>query len=90
MTAFDDGGGPALYVAGNRVVAGVGSRGFLSGWNGSAWSALGTEVNVILVGSLAVFDDGSGSALYLGGWFSTPDGLSRPGVARWGRPSECP
>ena len=46
-------------------------------WDGSAWSALsgpsGTGVER-LVYALAVFDDGSGPALYAGGYFTTAGG----------------
>ena len=55
-------------------------------WDGSAWSALsgpsGTGVDSSVI-ALAVFDDGTGPALYAGGWFSTAGGVTVNRVARW-------
>ena len=36
-----------------------------------------------LVSALTVFDDGSGPALYVGGWFSTAGGVSANRIAKW-------
>ena len=61
----------SLYVGGNLVAAGGEAVNHVARWNGSAWTAmpagngfLGTSVD-----SSLVFDDGSGPALYLGGYF---------------------
>src|SRR6185503_15053849 len=71
LTVFDDGSGPALYAVINWDEN-------IRRWNGSTWPPLGSgflcdgsgcgspEVN-----ALAVFDDGSGPALYAGGAFNT-------------------
>ena len=63
MIVFDDGSGPALYVAGDFTwVAGVPARNVVR-WDGSSWSAVGNGVSDSLT-TLAVFDDGTGPALY--------------------------
>ncbi len=63
-------------------------------WDGTEWSALegpsGTGVRRILwdtdigrVYSLAVYDDGTGLALYVGGRFATAGGITVNKIARW-------
>jgi hypothetical protein len=51
-------------------------------WNGSSWSDLGSGVlgNVF---ALRTFDDGNGSALYAGGFFSTAGGVAVSRIAKW-------
>ena len=55
-------------------------------WDGTAWSALsgpsGTGVDGP-VNALAVFDDGTGPALYAGGDFTTAGGVASDNVAAW-------
>ncbi|TVQ64173.1 MAG: hypothetical protein EA378_00100, partial [Phycisphaerales bacterium] len=74
MAVFDDGSGPALYAGGVFTTAGGVEVNRVARWNGSTWSALegpsGIGVNGT-VRALAVYDDGSGPALYAGGYFST-------------------
>ena len=68
LTVFDDGGGQALYVGGKFTNAGGVPADGLARWNGSTWSAVGTEMPVSVdVRALTVFDDGTGPALYAGG-----------------------
>ena len=85
---YDDGSGPALYLAGSFSLAGdVSSRGIVR-WDGSAFSAVGGG----LEGSgraLAVHDDGSGLALYVGGRFDQAGGVAAANVARRTDPTEC-
>ncbi|MBI1851100.1 MAG: hypothetical protein HYR85_12220 [Planctomycetes bacterium] len=84
MAVFDDGTGPALYVGGDIQVAGGMPMSNIVRWNGSAWSAVGEglgPVGAVIVTALIAFDDGSGPALYAGGYFGT-NGL-RHGVVRW-------
>ena len=55
-------------------------------WNGSAWEALGTGMNVsasYYVWALGAFDDGGGEDLYAGGSFTTAGGISVTKLARW-------
>jgi hypothetical protein len=86
MVVFDDGTGEALYVGGTVVTAGGRYVGLIARWDGTSWSPLtgplGTGVDDT-VADLAVFDDGSGPALYAGGWFEHVDGIAAQGVARW-------
>ncbi len=51
-------------------------------WDGAAWSRLGGQFNGSVV-ALAVFDDGSGPALYAGGRFRSYAGQTIGGLARW-------
>jgi hypothetical protein len=73
---YDDGSGPALYVAGDFTLAGGLSANRVAKYNGQQWSALGSGFQQ-QVSVLAVFAPAGGSAsLYAGGAFSG-------GVARW-------
>jgi hypothetical protein len=80
LAAFDDGTGPALYVGG--AFRGPGSN--IARWDGSGWSPVGAGMDGP-VGSLVVFDDGSGAgpALYAAGDFTTADGVTVNNIARW-------
>jgi len=84
LLTYDDGSGIALYVAGFFTNAGGGgplaSR--VARWNGTAWSVLGSGVSSS-ARALASFDDGSGPALYLGGFHTTAGGIAAPNIARW-------
>jgi len=86
MTVWDDGSGPALYVGGHFRTAGGVPAHNLARWDGSSWSAVGTPGGAGLDGDvydLAVYDDGTGPALYAGGFFEHADGVTARGVARW-------
>ena len=85
LAVFDDGSGPALYAAGTFGSAGGGSANRIAKWDGTSWSALGLGVGVLddRVECLAVFDDGSGPALYAGGVFSTAGGAPANNIAKW-------
>jgi hypothetical protein len=90
MTVFDDGSGPALYVAGTFTHAESTLVNYIARWDGTAWSALTTEGGGGLsrgvngpVFALAVYDDGSGPALYVGGAFSMAGGMPAQRVAKW-------
>ncbi|MBX3322948.1 MAG: hypothetical protein KF757_08155 [Phycisphaeraceae bacterium] len=90
LTVFDDGSGPALYAGGGFATAGGVTVNRVAKWNGSSWSALagpsgtGTGPSGFLnVEALSVFDDGSGSALYVGGQYTTAGGVVVNGIARW-------
>jgi hypothetical protein len=83
LAVFDDGGGPTLYAGGGFFAAGGVAASNIARWNGSAWSALGSGVGGGSVNALAVFDDGSGPALYVGGSFSSAGGVPATGIARW-------
>jgi hypothetical protein len=87
LAVFDDGSGPALYAAGCFDNAGgVPAVGVARG-DGTQWSALGGGISVVYGGAIArvlhVFDDGSGAALYVGGWFDTAGGITVNHIAAW-------
>jgi hypothetical protein len=86
LTVFDDGTGPALYAGGLFTTAGGVAASHIAKWNGSTWSALGSGMSggtPTYVGALTVFDDGSGSALYAGGNFTSAGGVAANYIARW-------
>jgi hypothetical protein len=87
MIEFDDGTGSSLFVAGRFTAAGKHPVSNIACWDGSAWSQLadsgGEGITGSWVNALAVFDDGTGSALYVGGPLTQAGGVSVTGVARW-------
>ena len=86
---FDDGSGPALYVGGAFSTAGGTDAHSIARWDGHQWSPLaGPQGQGVFgadnsVSALAVFDDGGGPALYIGGSFNEVGGVVASGVARW-------
>ena len=93
LAVFDDGGGPALYVGGLFQQAGGVPVNFIARWDGAAWSPLaGTTLLQVGGGptSLAVFDDGSGPALYAGGSFSEAQLGAGNRIAKWNGQSWSP
>ncbi|MGD8454012.1 MAG: immunoglobulin domain-containing protein [Phycisphaerae bacterium] len=85
MTVFDDGSGPALYLAGDFVYDhfGIAEEGIVR-WNGTEWQAIPSvlsSLDEILV--MTVFDDGDGPALYAAGDFTTIDGVAANHIAKW-------
>ncbi len=90
MAVYDDGDGPALYVAGEFEVAGEIQVGSIARFDGSAWEALPGPGGASVVSNhgfgiqaMEVFDDGSGPALYVAGSFEESLGLPPNGIARW-------
>ncbi|NLG44307.1 MAG: hypothetical protein GX547_13760 [Phycisphaerae bacterium] len=89
LGVFDDGGGPALYAGGRFVSLRDGTVvNNIAKWDGQSWSAVGGGVLGRLhtdpeVKALAVYDDGSGPALYVGGLFDYAGGLPAIDIARW-------
>jgi hypothetical protein len=82
LTVFDDGGGPALYAAGNFTMAGGVAANRIAKWDGTQWSPLGSGMNDV-VNALKVFNDGTGPALYAGGNFSMAGGVAASHIAKW-------
>ncbi len=80
---YDDGTGPALYVAGRFTSIGGVSANDIARWDGTAWSALGAGIGLgavdDIVSALEVYD----GALYAGGLFSTAGGQPIADLARW-------
>jgi hypothetical protein len=86
LETFDDGAGPALYVAGSMTGAGDVVATNIARWDGTAWSALGPTGAEGVNGEvtdMVVFDDGSGPALYVAGSFTLAGGLPVSNIARW-------
>ncbi|MBL9030423.1 MAG: hypothetical protein JNM80_01775 [Phycisphaerae bacterium] len=87
MATYDDGTGPALYVGvSNGVLASGQVSGGLIKWDGVRWSIVGGGVfgsGFNGVSALAVFDDGRGPALYVGGLFQSAGGVPVNNLARW-------
>ena len=84
LAVYDDGGGPALYVGGGFTMAAHGApANQIAKWDGSSWSALGSNNLDQLVTSLAVYDDGNGAALFVGGWFTIAGSAGANRIARW-------
>jgi hypothetical protein len=83
LAVFDDGSGvgPQLY-AGGRPAWNQPQVGFIWKWTGSTWEIVSGGVDNT-VGALLVYEDGSGSALYVGGSFRQAGGMSAAGIARW-------
>lgn len=84
LVVHDDGSGPALFAGGEFVQAGAVATSHVARWRGAAtgWEPLGSGTDGT-VRALAVHDDGTGAALWVGGDFATAGGLSSPHVARW-------
>lgn len=75
-----------LYVGGEFATAAGVPMHNIARWNGTSWSPLtggsGTGVGGS-VNALAVWDDGGGEALYVGGSFATAGGVVASNIAKW-------
>ncbi len=87
LTVYDDGGGAALYAAGN-----FSSGGGLTRWDGTAWVPVGGGLslsNPSYPGETAwlhtseVHDAGAGPELYVVGFFTLAGGVPASGWAKW-------
>ncbi len=85
LAVFNDGSGPALYMGGQIQAAGGIVTNGVAKWNGSDWLPLGSGLDgsLVFVGTMTVFDDGSGPALFVGGTFSSAGGVAVNNVAKW-------
>lgn len=86
LEVYDDGTGPALYAGGRFTSAGGVPANNIAKWDGVAWVPLGQGVgfhHLDRVSALAVFDDGSGESLFVGGRFNTAGGTPAAAIARW-------
>src|SRR5262249_2741560 len=64
--------------------AGVDHTNAIAQWDGTTWSALDSGMSLAdTVYALTVFNDESGSALYVGGTFTTAGGSPAHNVAQW-------
>jgi trimeric autotransporter adhesin len=83
LAVFDDGTGNALYAGGEFSTVGVIGSGRIAKWDGAAWSPVGGGMTGGNVFALAVHDDGTGSALYAAGSFTTAGGKPANRIAKW-------
>ncbi len=86
LVTWNDGGGEVLVAGGHFGGAGDITAKNIAAWNGSQWSSFsGTagEGTDGTIDALAVYDDGSGPALYAGGWFDHAGGIEVNGIAKW-------
>lgn len=86
FAVWDDGRGPALYAGGDFTSAGGVAANHVARYDGSAFSPLGSGIATLqglVVQALAAYDDGSGSALYVGGSFVQAGGAAASRLARW-------
>lgn len=79
---WDDGSGPAMYVAGGFRAPAMPSGRLVRYRPEDGWTAVGNGVDFTAY-ALAVHDDGSGEALYVAGNFSTIESLTVNYIARW-------
>lgn len=63
---YDDGNGPALYVAGDFLTIDNIEARYIAKWDGTSWSALGAGIKGN-IRALIPFDEGDGPLLYVGG-----------------------
>jgi len=88
LAAFDDGTGPALYVAGSFGQASGVPVDNIAKWDGSTWSPLGAGLRLAegccpFGAALTVFDDGTGPALYVSGQFTLAGDQTANHIAKW-------
>ena len=90
LASFDDGSGLALYAGGSfGINTGLGEALRVAKWNGHVWNPLGSGVDSN-VDTLAVFDDGTGPALYAGGQFRNAGSVPVDRIAKWDGSSWSP
>lgn len=83
LAVFDDGGGPALVASGFFTMIGSATAANIAKWDGTSWSPLGAGLSGGTATTLAVYDDGTGPALYAAGDFGMAGGQPANGIARW-------
>ena len=89
MMVHDDGNGPVLWVGGAFTSAGGTSTNCLARWDGASWSSVGpVGIDLYPTGASCVYalhehDDGTGSAIYVGGFFPSVGGAPGPYLARY-------
>lgn len=83
---YDDGTGPHLYAGGLFNTADGANAPRIAKWTGDDWVPLGLGIGAEPaqgIRTTAVFDEGQGPALFVGGVFQTAGGLPANRVARW-------
>lgn len=91
MCVFDDGSGSALYACGSMsgTCDGVVTANKVAVWRHYGWAPLaeGFDLNGPVY-AIEVFDDGTGSALFLGGDFTFGQGEQVYRIAKWDSTSQ--
>ncbi|MEM7308103.1 MAG: hypothetical protein AAF682_15600 [Planctomycetota bacterium] len=77
LAVLEDASGAALYAIGTSTGS------LIRRWDGQDWSDPGGGIQAFNLYSLAVHDDGTGDALYVGGFFGLAGGVSAVNIARW-------
>jgi hypothetical protein len=87
MMVWDDGSGEKLYVGGRFDTMDGLSTPLIARWDGETWGQVGDGLinNMYMFGieSMAVYDDGSGPALYVGGYEFHAPGQPMGNVSKW-------
>lgn len=89
FAGFDDGSGMAVFAGGQFSTAGSVDAMNIARWDGEAWSDVAGGISGVppiyspSVNCLYVWNDGRGSALYVGGYFDSAGDRSASGIARW-------
>jgi len=87
MRVFNDGSGEALYVGGRfNEIGGVPGSALIGKWDGTQWSKVGEGVfagTFSDIECMEIFNDGSGNALYCGGWDIGVAGSGNASVVKW-------
>lgn len=92
LAVFDDGSGPALYIGGQFIADSAFDLDLrrLAKWDGVAMTEVGGGLfdgpnsdQQTQVRTLAVYDDGSGPALYVGGDFTRAGSVAVANFAKW-------
>ena len=85
LTVYDDGSGSGLSLFGSG--SDTDDSGDIIGrvvrWNGSEWSAFGSDLNNP-ADAMQPFNDGKETALYVAGSFTVAGSLSSRHIAKWG------
>jgi len=87
---WDDGNGEAMFIAGEFTTAGGEPASCIARWDGEQFTRLGTGDFDDAILDIAVYDDGSGEALYAAGEFRIAGGVSANYIARWDGASWSP
>ena len=87
MMVWDDGSGEKLYVGGRFDTMNGLSTPLIARWDGTTWEQVGdgliNDMYMFGIESMAVYDDGSGPALYVGGNEFHAPGQPVGNVSKW-------
>lgn len=83
LAEFDDGSGADLYAGGWFTEVGGVPAARIARFDGAGWSPLGSGLSGTNASDLAVFDDGTGPALYVAGSFFLAGGQPASNIARF-------